>query len=105
MQNVYAESIVHENYVSDMIRAYGTDIRYFKLKNKYPNEFKPLLDSGQLAIQGYVQEWEEPVRMIAFLKWDNDSIILNAHGIQPDSNLTMWLNQTDFAIALAKKLS
>ena len=43
--------------------------------------------------------------MIAFLKWDADSIILNAYGVQPDSNMTMWLDQTDFAIALAKKLS
>ena len=109
MQNVYAESIVHENYVSDMIKAYGTDIRYFKLKTPYPDVFKPILDSNNLAIhaygEGYVQEWEDPVRMIAFLKWDSDSIILNAYGVQPDSTMTMWLAQTDFAIALAKKLS
>ena len=68
-----------------MIKAYGTDIRYFQLKNNYPNEFKPLLDSGQLSIhaygEGYVQEWEDPVHMIAFLKWDSDSIILNAYGV------------------------
>lgn len=92
-----------------MIHSYGQDIRYFKLKTPYPDVFKPILDSNNLAIhaygEGYVQEWEDPVRMIAFLKWDSDSIILNAYGVQPDSTLTMWLNQTDFAIALAKKLS
>lgn len=43
--------------------------------------------------------------MIAYLKWDSDGLVLNAYGIQPDSTLTMYLNQTDFAIALAKKLS
>ena len=86
VQNLYAESIVHENYVSDMIKAYGTDIRYFKMKTPYPDVLKPILDSNNLAIHAYgegdVQEWEDPVRMIAFLKWDSDSIILNAYGVQ-----------------------
>ena len=76
---------------------------------EHPEIFKPILDSNNLAIhaygEGYVQEWEDPVRMIAFLKWDSDGIILNAYGIQPDSTMTMWLDQTDFAISLAKKLS
>lgn len=92
-----------------MIKAYGTDIRYFKLKNNYPSEFKPILDSNMLAVhaygEGYVQEWEDPVCMVAYLKFDSDGLILNAYGIQPDTTMTMWLDQTDFAIALAKKLS
>ena len=96
LQNVYAESMLQENYVSDMIKAYGTDIRYFKLKTPYPDLFKPILDTNNLAVhaygEGYVQEWEDWVPMIAFLKWDSDGIILNAYGIQPDSNLTMWLD-------------
>ena len=28
--------------------------------------------------------------MIAFLKWDSDSIILNAYGVQPDSTMTIY---------------
>lgn len=109
MQNVYAESMVQENYIRDMIRAYGTDIRYYKLKTPYPEVFKPILDLNNLAAhaygEGYVQEWEDPVKMIAYIKWDSDSIILNAWGAVPDSTMTMWLDQTDFAIALAKKLA
>ena len=85
IQNTYSESIIHEGYVRDMIRSYGTDIRYFKLKTPYPEVFKPILDANNLAIhaygEGYVQEWEDPVRMIAYLKWDSDSIILNAYGV------------------------
>lgn len=109
MQNLYSESQLQENYIRDQIRAYGQDIRYWKLKTPYPEVFKPILDSNNLAIhaygEGYVQEWEDPVGMIALLKFESDGINLNAYGIIPDSNLTMWLDQTDFAISLAKKLS
>lgn len=45
------------------------------------------------------------MNMIALLKFESDGINLNAYGIIPDSTITMWLDQTDFAIALAKKLS
>lgn len=109
MQNLYAESQIHENYVRDQIRAYGQDIRYWKLKTPYPEVFKPILDANNLAIhaygEGYVQEWEDPVPMIALLKFESDGINLNAFGIIPDSTITMWLDQTDFAISLARKLS
>ena len=53
MQNVYAESIVQEGYIRDQIRAYGTDIRYWKLKTPYPEVFKPILDANNLAIHAY----------------------------------------------------
>ena len=53
MQNVYAESIVQENYIRDHRRAYGTDIRYFKAKTPYPDVFKPILDSNALAVHAY----------------------------------------------------
>ena len=45
------------------------------------------------------------MNMIALLKFESDGINLNAYGIIPDSTVTMWLDQTDFAISLAKKLS
>ena len=109
VENLYQESIVQENYLSDFIKAAGVDIRYYKLQTPYPEVFKPILDSNQLSIhaygEGYVQEWEDPVKMIAYLKFDSDSLALNAYGIVSDSTMTMWLNQTDFAIAMAKKLS
>lgn len=100
---------MQENYVRDQIRAYGSDIRYWKLKTPYADTFKPILDSNRLAVhaygEGFVQEWEDPVRIIAYLKFDQDQLVLNAYGIVPDSTMTMWLDQTDFAIAFSKKLS
>ena len=103
------ESIVHEGYVRDMIHNYGLDIRYYKLKLPYPDTFKPILDSNNLSAHAYgeafVQEWEDPVRMIAYIKWDQDSVVLNAWGAVPESNMTMWIDQTDFAISFASKLA
>ena len=32
--------------MSDAIKAYGIDIRYYKLKTLYPEVFKPILDSN-----------------------------------------------------------
>ena len=96
MQNLYAESQIQENYIRDQIRAYGQDIRYYKMRSVYPEVFKPILDSNNLAIhaygEGYVQEWEDPVNMIALLKFESDGINLNAYGIIPDSTITMWLD-------------
>lgn len=95
--------------MSDMIKAYGLDINYYKLKPLYPEIFKPILDANHLSIHAYgeefAQEWEDPVKMIAYIHFEQDGIILNSYGIQPDSNITMYLNQTDFAIAMARKLS
>lgn len=87
---------MQENYVADMIRSYGTDIRYFKLKTNIPNLFKPFLDSNQMSIHAYGEEfspeYEPAVNMIAYLKFDQDQIVLNSMGLQPDSNLTMWVS-------------
>ena len=71
------ESIVHEGYVRDMIHNYGLDIRYYKLKLPYPDTFKPILDSNNLSAHAYgeafVQEWEDPVRMVAYIKTQANS--------------------------------
>lgn len=92
-----------------MIKAYGLDINYYKLKTPYPEVFKPILDSRMLGIhaygEDYTPEFHDEVKMIAYIKWEQDGIVLNSYGIQPDSSMTMWVNQTDFAIAMAKHLS
>lgn len=40
-----------------MIRNYGVDIRYYKLKTFYPEVFKPILDSNHLSIHAYGEEF------------------------------------------------
>ena len=49
--------MIHENYMSDMIKAYGLDINYYKLKPLYPEIFKPILDSNHLSIHAYGEEF------------------------------------------------
>ena len=60
--------------MSDMIKSYGLDINYYKIKNHYAEVFKPILDTNNLSIHAYgeefAQEWEDPVKMIAYIKWD-----------------------------------
>lgn len=77
--------MIQENYMSDMIKAYGLDINYYKIKPLYPEIFKPILDSNHLSIHAYgeefAQEWEDPVKMIAYIRFEHDGIILNSYGI------------------------
>lgn len=71
--------------MQDMIRAYGLDIRYYKMKSPYPVELKPILDSRMLGIhaygEDYTPEFHESVPMIAYIKWESDGIVLNSYGI------------------------
>ena len=59
-----------------MIRSYGTDIRYYKLKTNISTLFKPIIDSHQLSIHSYGEEYAPEfypsVNMIAYLKFDQD---------------------------------
>lgn len=109
MQNLCQESLVWGNYVSDAIRSYGVDIRYYKLKTPYPEVFKPILDANHLSMHAYgeefAQEWEDPVRMVAHVSFESDGLVLNSYGVQPESAITMYLDQSDFAVAMARKLS
>lgn len=43
--------------MQDMIRAYGLDINYYKLKNDYAEVFKPILDTNNLSIHAYGEEF------------------------------------------------
>ena len=49
--------MIHENYIRDMIRAYGLDINYYKIKSPYPEEFKPILDSRMMGIHAYGEDY------------------------------------------------
>ena len=40
-----------------MIHSYGLSINYYKLKNNYPEIFKPILDSNHLSIHAYGEEF------------------------------------------------
>lgn len=109
LQNLQQEAAVSSNYMRDMIRAYGVDLRYYKLKCPYPEVFKPILDMNNLTMHAYgydpTPEYEVETPLIAYWQFSDDTLVLNAYGIQPNRVAKCWIDATDFAIAFAKKLS
>ena len=109
LQNLQQEAAVSSNYMRDMIRAYGVDLRYYKLKCPYPEVFKPILDLNNLTMHAYgydpTPEYEVETPLIAYWQFSDDTLVLNAYGIQPNKVAKCWIDATDFAIAFAKKLA
>lgn len=109
LQNLQQEAAVSSNYMRDMIRAYGVDLRYYKLKCPYPEVFKPILDMNNLTMHAYgydpTPEYEVETPLIAYWQFSDDTLVLNAYGVQPNRVAKCWIDATDFAIAFAKKLS
>ena len=109
LQNLQQEAAVSANYMRDMIRAYGVDLKYYKLKCPYPEVFKPILDMNNLTMHAYgydpTPEYEVETPLIAYWQFSDDTLVLNAYGIQPNRVAKCWIDATDFAIAFAKKLA
>lgn len=109
LQNLQQEAAVSANYMRDMIRAYGVDLRYYKLKCPYPEVFKPILDLNNLTMHAYgydpTPEYEVETPLIAYWQFSDDTLVLNAYGVQPNRVAKCWIDATDFAIAFAKKLA
>ena len=107
--NLQQEAAVSSNYMRDMIRAYGLDLHYYKLKCPYPEIFKPILDMNKLTMHAYgydpTPEYEVETPIIAYWQFSDDTLILNQYGVQPNRVAKCWIDATDFAIAFAKKLS
>ena len=109
LQNLQQEAAVSSNYMRDMIRAYGVDLRYYKLKCPYPEVFKPILDMNNLTMHAYgydpTPEYEVETPLIAYWQFSDDTLVLNAYGVQPNRVAKCWIDATDFAVAFAKKLA
>ena len=109
MPNLQQEAAVSAGYLRDMIRAYGVDVRYYKLKCPYPEVFKPILDLNNLTMHAYgydpTPEYDVETPLIVYWKYEDNSLVLNAYGVQPNRVAKCWIDATDFAIAFAKKLA
>ena len=107
--NLQQEAAVSANYLRDMIRAYGVDVRYYKLKCPYPEVFKPILDLNNLTMHAYgydpTPEYDVETPLIVYWKYEDNTVVLNAYGVQPNRVAKCWIDATDFAIAFAKKLA
>jgi len=102
------EAKIIGNYYRDIIRAYGIDCTYNKLKLPYPEVFKTVIDQNNLLLHAYGYDdnpnYELSARMITYMEVDSDVLNLNKYGVVPNTDSMFYFDSTDFAAALATKL-
>ena len=102
------EAKVVGNYYRDIIRAYGIDCHYFRMKVPEMETFRQILDQNNLLLQAYGYN-DSPsycisADMITYMEVENDIFNLNKFGIVPTTDVNFYFDSTDFAIALAEKV-
>ena len=107
-QNLEEEAKMIGNYYRDIIRQYGVDCNYYKIKVPYLEQFKKTIDDNVLILHAYGQDSEPDYTissdMITYMEVDSDLLQLNKYGIVPEMNATFYFDSTDFACSLAYKL-
>ena len=76
MKNLERESKIIGNYYRIIIRSYGIDVNYFKLKVPYFEEFKPVIDQNAVLRQAYGYEqnpdYSVSAEMISYMEVQDD---------------------------------
>lgn len=107
-QNLTEESKVIGNYYRDIIRSFGVDCHYFKLKLPAPEIFKTVIDQNTLLLNAYGYDdhpdWSISSNMITYMEVENDVLNLDKFGAMPTTDVTFYFDSTDFAVSLAPKL-
>ena len=107
-QNLEEEAKMIGNYYRDIIRQYGVDCNYYKIKIPYLEQFRKTLDDNTLILHAYGQDSEPDYTissdMITYMEVDSDLFQLNKYGIVPEMNVNFYFDSTDFACSLAYKL-
>lgn len=108
LNNTEREQTVIGNYYRDIIRQYGVDVNYYKLKIPYMEQFKTIVDENTVLRHAYGYE-EEPdysisSKMIAYMEIQDDLLQLDKYGIIPNTTVNFWFDRQDFACCLANKM-
>ena len=107
-QNLEEEAKMIGNYYRDIIRQYGVDCNYYKIRVPYMEQFRKTIDDNVLILHAYGQDSEPDYSvssdMITYMEVDSDLLQLNKYGIVPEMNATFYFDSTDFACSLAYKL-
>ena len=108
LNNTEREQKVIGNYYRDIIRQYGVDVNYYKLKLPYMEQFKTIVDQNTVLLHAYGYS-EEPdysvsARMISYMEVQDDLLNLDKYGVVPNTTVNFWFDRDDFACALAQKL-
>ena len=124
--NLHEEAKVVGNYYRDIIRSYGIDCNYYKLKSNYPTEFITDLDypakfvlelsdkigkenfqDHNLQMHAYGIEpdpdFSISAQMITYMEVESDIFNLNKYGIIPNTDVNFYFDSVDFATAFSPK--
>ena len=107
-KELFEESKVIGNYYRDIIRSYGIDCHYFKMKVPEMEIFRQVIDQNNLLLNAYGYNdspcYKISADMITYMEVENDIFNLNKFGIVPTTDVNFYFDSTDFAIALAEKV-
>lgn len=107
-QNLDEEAKMIGNYYRDIIRQYGVDCNYYKIKVPYLEQFRKTIDDNNLVLHAYGQDdspdYSMSSDMITYMEVDSDLFQLNKYGIVPEMNVNFYFDSVDFACSLAYKM-
>lgn len=107
-ENLEQEARIIGNYYREIIRSYGVDCSYYKLKTDYFENYKDILDQNTLLRRAYgydeTPDYSISARMITYMEVESDALQLNRFGQMPNTDANFYFDANDFAIALASQL-
>lgn len=107
-QNLTQESKIVGNWYRDLLRSYGLDCHYYKLKIPYPEIFRTVVNRNNVIRAAYGEDPDPDFKlsadMISYMEVENDIFQLNKFGVVPTTNVNFYFDSTDFATALAYRL-
>ena len=107
-QNLEQESKMVGNWYRDLLRSYGVDCNYYKLKLPFPEVFHTVVNRNNVVRAAYGEDpdpdYKLSAEMITYMEVENDIFQLNKFGIVPNTNVNFYFDSTDFATSLAYRL-
>ena len=107
-QNLKQEANIVGNWYRDIIRSYGIDVIYNKLDTSFFDNFKGVVDQNAIIRQAYgyntCPDYSISAHMLTYMEVENDIFQLNKFGLNPDTTVNFYFDNTDFACDLACKL-
>jgi hypothetical protein len=92
----------------DIIRQYGVDCNYYKIKIPHLEYFKSIIDENALIYNAYGEtstpDYSISTTMLTYMEVENDIFQLNKYGVIPNMDVNFYFDSTDFACTLAYKL-
>lgn len=108
LKNTEREQKVIGNYYRDVIRQYGIDVNYYKLRLPHPEVFRTTVDENAVLRHAYGYD-ESPdysisAQMVTYMEVQDDLLQLDRYGLVPNTTVSFWFDREDFACALAQRL-